>query len=111
VIPFGHDALDAPSLARFCELTVERQALRADLETRGNLLEEPIVTPLGNVVGERVVLNPAIPALRAIDRALDALADRLGLNPVSRARLGLTLSDAAASTATAERLLEGLTRD
>lgn len=67
----------AATAQRFEELAEERAALRAELD-RGYLLEEPLFTPNGDVAGKRVVLNPALPALRELDRAIDALADRLG---------------------------------
>ena len=84
--------LDAVTVARFCQIMDERAVLLAELVTRGPLLEEPIVSPTGKVVGVRTVINPASTALRATDKALDALADRLALVPSARARLGLTLS-------------------
>ena len=71
------------------------------------MLEEPIVSPSGKVVGTRVVLNPASAALRALDEALDALADRLGLVPAARARLGLTLTTAEQHALEVADLLDG----
>ena len=85
--------LDAVTVERFARLADERAAMSNEL-ARGPLLEEPIVSPTGKVVGTRMVLNPASPALRALDKELDALADRLGLVPSARARLGLTLTTA-----------------
>jgi P27 family predicted phage terminase small subunit len=111
VVPFRHDRLDAPMLERFCRLTVERQQYQTALDALGLVLEEAQITPTGAVVGQRIVLNPLIPALRAIDRALDSVSDRLGLSPVSRARLGLTVSNALAAEATAERILGDLNGD
>jgi phage terminase small subunit len=98
-------------LERFCRLTVERQQYQTALDALGLVLEEAQITPTGAVVGQRIVLNPLIPALRAIDRALDSVSDRLGLSPVSRARLGLTVSNALAAEATAERILGDLNGD
>jgi len=85
-------ALDALTVARLADLVDERGSARAELDRRGILLEEPIVSPTGKVVGTRVVPNPAVAMLRQLDRELDALADRLGLVPAARARLGLTLT-------------------
>ena len=72
---------------------------------RGVLLEEPIVSPSGKVVGTRVVPNPAAAMLRALDKQLDALCDRLGLVPAARARLGLTLTTAERQAAEVSNLL------
>jgi len=86
-------ALDVVAVERFCRLVDERAALAAELE-RGYVLEEPLVSPKGEVVGHRLVANPALGELRALDKALDALCDRLGLVPAARARLGLTFTTA-----------------
>jgi len=91
--PLLIEGLDELTVTRLCELLEERQALRDELKA-GYLLREPIVSPTGKIVGERLVLNPALPALRALDRALEALAGALGITPRSRADLGLTLTDA-----------------
>jgi P27 family predicted phage terminase small subunit len=85
--------LDAVTVTRFCDLIDERATVSVELK-RGVLLEEPIVSPSGKVVGTRIVPNPASAMLRALDKQLDALADRLGLVPAARARLGLTLTTA-----------------
>jgi hypothetical protein len=81
------------TVLRLCQAFDEREELRAKLKA-GYILEEPIVSPTGKVVGEWLVLHPAIPALRALDRSLDALCASLAITPRSRADLGLTLSDA-----------------
>ena len=91
--PLLLEHLDEVTVLRLCQALDEREALRAQLQA-GYMLEEPIVSPPGKVVGERLVINPAIPALRALDRSLDALAAALAITPKSRADLGLTLSDA-----------------
>lgn len=98
--------LDVVAVTRFCEVVDERARLRAELE-RGVLLEEPIVSPKGDVVGTRVVANPALGELRAIDRQLDQLSDRLGLVPAARARLGLTLTTAERQAAEVDAVLAG----
>jgi P27 family predicted phage terminase small subunit len=84
-------SLDSVTVKRFAELVDERELVRAELD-RGFLLEEPIVSPVGKVVGTRMVANPAVAMLRGLDKQLDSLADRLGLVPAARARLGLTLT-------------------
>ena len=84
--------LDAVSAERFCSLVDERATISAEL-ARGVVLEEPIVTPKGDVVGTRVVANPAAAMLRQIDKALDALADRLGLVPAARSPHGRAAHD------------------
>ncbi len=81
--------LDVVTVERFCRLVDERAAIAAEL-ARGVLLEEVIPDPRGGIAGTRVVLNPAVAALRQADKALDAMVDRLALVPAARARLGST---------------------
>ena len=60
------------------------------------------------MVGTKYVLNPAEAALRRADKALDALADRLGLSPTARARLGVEISQTQLAQANADRVMAGL---
>jgi len=107
-IPGRHDHLDLPTLTRFCELVEERDRYRVALENLGPLLSEPMVSPSGAVVGERIVPNPAEQMLRRIDKALDVLSAVLALSPGSRARMGLTVSQAQL---TAERFIATMRKD
>lgn len=102
--------LDRLAVQRFGELADERVALRAELE-KGYTLTEPIVAPTGAVVGDRTVLNPAVTALRQLDRQLDALMDRLGLSPAARAKLGLTLTSAERQQLEVDAVLRGAFKD
>ena len=72
-----------------CKLSDDIAGYQSDLAQMGNLLEEPIVTPTGLVVGTKIVPNPLVKmrndALKILDRELTSLA----FDPVSRARLGL----------------------
>lgn len=97
--------LDAVTVARFCRLVDERAQLAGELR-RGVTLEEAIADPRGGVLATRVVLNPAIPALRAVDKALDSLSAQLGLAPTPRARLGLTLTSAEKQAAQASAIID-----
>jgi len=98
--------LDALSVERFCSLLDERDRTAAEL-ARGVLLAEPIISPTGRVEGERLVANPASAMLRSIDKALDALADRLALVPSARAKLGLTLTSAERQALDVRAVLDG----
>ncbi len=97
--------LDAVSAERFCSLVDERATVAAEL-TRGVVLTEPIVSPKAEVVGTRVVANPAAAMLRQIDKALDALADRLGLVPAARSRMGVQLTTAERQALEVANLLD-----
>lgn len=81
--------VDAIRVQTVCQLADDIAGYQADIATTGTLLSEPIVTPTGVVVGERIVANPLVKmrndALKLLDRELTSLA----FDPVSRARLGL----------------------
>lgn len=97
--------MDSLTVERFARLVDERATVAVEMD-RGVLLTEPIVSPKGEVVGERQIANPAASMLRAIDRELDQLVDRLALVPAARARLGLTVSLAERQRAEVERVLD-----
>jgi hypothetical protein len=97
--------LDGIQVHRLAQLCDERDATMGELD-RGVLLEEPLVDPRGGIVGMKVVPNPAAAMLRALDKELDALADRLGLVPAARARLGLTLTSAERQAAELHQLMD-----
>lgn len=96
--------LDAVTITRFCSLVDERELVRAEM-ARGVLLDEPLISPKGEIVGSKVVPNPAFGLLRSIDKQLDALVDRLGLVPSARARLGLTMTTAERQAVEVDRIL------
>ena len=62
---------------------------RAEIERDGLTLRQPVVSPRGEVIGERTVINPAEGALRRAQRRLEALLTQLALTPTARRRLGL----------------------
>jgi P27 family predicted phage terminase small subunit len=100
--PWLNPELDDQAVLRFVRLVLERQTYTEALAELGPLVEIPVVTPTGAVVGTKYEPNPAEAMLRRADKALDALTDRLGLVPLSRGRLGLAALDA---TDRAERIL------
>jgi Phage terminase, small subunit len=97
--------IDGPSVARLCRLLDERDRWAVALDAHGLLLEEPIQNAKGDVVGTRLVSNSAAKELRAVDKQIDALSDRIGTTPAARARLGLVISTARTQQATAERII------
>ena len=91
-------------VTQLAETIDEREKYRTALSEHGPLLAEPIVTPKGDVVGERLVPNPAEGMLRRCEARIERLGRDLGLTPTARARLGLVLANA---TATAEGVMRG----
>ena len=82
--------LDAPMRVKtVCQLLGDIHELREQVRTLGWLLSEPITTPLGVVVGERIQPNPAVKMLRDAEKQLDRELSALGFDPTSRSRLGL----------------------
>lgn len=80
--------LDGPVVEIVCRTFDEIHDLRAALEKFGPLLEEPIATPSGEIVGKRLVPNPASKMLRAAEKQLQSWLSDLGFPPSARARLG-----------------------
>ena len=80
---------DAVLVGRLAELVDEVSLFREALLERGALLDEPLVSPRGDVVGTKAVSNPAAADLHRATTAAAGLLDRLGMSPASRARLGL----------------------
>ena len=99
------ETLDTFTVTRLAELADDRAAARSVLAKLGMVLTEPIVSPSGAVVGERVVMNPVVAAMRAMDRELDVLSTALGLHPAARARLGLVVSKAQLAQVDAQHIL------
>lgn len=81
--------LDGIRVETVCRLVDEIAELEATITKLGWLLSEPIVTPAGAVVGEKVVPNPAVRMLRDAEKQLDRELSALGFDPTSRSRLGL----------------------
>lgn len=84
-------AVDAGAILNLARLEDERALLRAAVDEHGVLIEKAQISPKGDVVGSELYANPAVRELRRVDAATLALRDRLGLTPLTRARLGLAL--------------------
>jgi len=110
-MPLSIPTLDGLTVRRFCDVLEERDEVMAAWKEHGPLLSEPIVTPRGDIAGERLVANPAAAMLRGLDKELDALSDRLALTPAARARLGLTMTSAERQAAEVDRLLGAKWKD
>lgn len=80
--------LDGPVVGIVCRTYDEIVNLRSAIAEHGQLLEEPITTPSGVVVGTRLVPNPAAKMLRDAEKQLQSWLSDLGFTPSARARLG-----------------------
>lgn len=81
--------LDLASLEDLCRTWDEISAMRDAIGKQGLTLIEPIVSPTGAVVGERIVNHPLLKELRAAEKHFAAQATELGLTPTGRGKLGI----------------------
>lgn len=81
--------LDNALVESTCRVYDEIAQLRRVLAQRGPLLEEVIVSPKGDVVGTKLVANPAAKMLRDAEKQWTAYLVLLAIPPTERARLGL----------------------
>jgi P27 family predicted phage terminase small subunit len=104
-LPVLSPRIDRHSVTRYCEAADDSAAARLEISAHGVVLHEVLGDAKGGSLGTRAALNPAILALKNSERTMTELADRLGLSPASRARLGLTISLGALAAAEAGRVL------
>jgi hypothetical protein len=98
---------DRGAVLALARLEDDAAELRAAVDRLGVVLEEPIVTPRGDIAGTRVCVNPAVAALARLSTPLRDLRGLLGMTPMSRARLGiglLELQEAGDRAAKASRM-------
>lgn len=107
-LPILAPQLDATTVLRYCQVSEDVVRAREAIDEHGLLISEIVGDARGGALGTRWVINPAEQALRRCDKILLDLSDRLGLSPASRARLGLTLNQAALASAEASRLLDNM---
>ncbi len=81
--------LDRVALEDFAATWDEVCSMRERIATEGLTHNEPIVTPLGVVVGEKPIAHPLLKELRNAQKQLDTLRKVLGFDPTSHAQLGI----------------------
>lgn len=82
-------AFDFGTLHLACRAFDDLDRWRRLIVKQGEVLREPIVTPSGEVVGERLVTHPLLRESRVLERQLERWLSALALTPTDRARLGL----------------------
>lgn len=82
---------DEGAILHLCRLEDEAVTLVEGIQAHGAVQSEPIVSPRGDVVGTRWVAHPLVGELRKLDAVLLKLRSSLGLDPESRAKMGLDL--------------------
>jgi P27 family predicted phage terminase small subunit len=93
-------------VAELCRLADDLVVYRKALSDHGVLVTEPIVSPRGDVVGERLVPNPAEQMVRRTGRSIADLRAVLGLTPQAKARLGLVVLEAEQRKGRIEEMME-----
>lgn len=88
-IPWVTEGEHGAVVAELCRVHDEIDLYRRELEERGPLLAEPILSPQGFVAGEKMVPNPCEAMLRRADATAERLWAALGLTPAAKLRLGL----------------------
>lgn len=96
---------DRAAATHLCRLEDEREALQVKIDELGLMLSEPIVTPKGEVVGERLVANPLLGELRKLEKSIADLRAPLGLTPMARGRLGLQIVEVERKSAQSEAIM------
>lgn len=81
--------LDTVAVESVCQLVDQIAEMRRLIVADGLVLEEPIVTPAGMVVGDKKTANPLLKELRAAEKQLQSWLSTLGFDPTARSRLGL----------------------
>jgi hypothetical protein len=82
---------DRASVLRLCRLESESAELRAIVKEDGRMLERVVQNSRGDVVGSERYSHPAVGELRKLGREASVICDSLGLNPLSRKKMGLAV--------------------
>jgi P27 family predicted phage terminase small subunit len=81
--------MDSLALAMLVESYSRWEQARRTVDEYGDVIEEPIVNKQGEIVGKRLVKNPAISHMISFQSALHKLGVEFGLTPAGRNRLKL----------------------
>jgi phage terminase small subunit len=84
---------DATAVEQLARLEDQAAALRVVLARDGGLLEKPLISPKGGLLGTETVPHPAHATLRKIGQEAISLLTALGATPQARARLGLAVAE------------------
>lgn len=82
-------AMDEGVLSQYAAAWAQFVRAQTEVSERGILIATPITDRDGNIVGEKLEANPALPALARANETLFKCGDRLGLSPSSRARVNM----------------------
>jgi P27 family predicted phage terminase small subunit len=81
--------IDMPLVEQACKQYAEMASYRGLIAKHGAIVEVPIATPSGRIIGTGLDANPAVKMLRDAEKAFHNTMSSLGIPPTDRARLGL----------------------
>ena len=84
-----YTAMDEGVLTQYCLAWSQLIKAQTEINDRGLLIETPITSRDGDIIGYKVEANPALPAWGKANDALFKTGDRLGLSPSTRARINM----------------------
>jgi len=86
---------DRGAISQLATLEDDRESLRAEIGAAGLTLSRPLQSARGVVIGSEAYSHPGLRELRRIDASILPLRDRLGLSPLARSRLGISVATLA----------------
>lgn len=93
IVPVLHAAgllstVDRAALVAYCRAFGRHEQASRDVDSRGMLIEEPIQSARGEIVGYRIKANPSLAIAREQAKVIVQLLRGFGLTPADRLRLG-----------------------
>ncbi|HUY24074.1 MAG TPA: P27 family phage terminase small subunit [Candidatus Saccharimonadales bacterium] len=97
-------AADRSTVQELVEREQDLEVCREALRRHGALLEEIVVSPRGDVVGTKLVANPAAAQVVKLQATILQLRAALGLTPIARVRMGLQVLEGERRASKVEEL-------
>ena len=82
--------VDRAALAAYCQAWAELQINTATIEKDGRIVEEPIQSAGGEVIGQRLKPHPAVRLQRDAFARVRSFLIEFGLSPAARSRVNIT---------------------
>lgn len=80
-------AWDVEHFAMWCDMAVKRRHASAELDRQGAVVEVPVLSKDGVLVGHKLVRNPNSLILKSLDDSMARYGARFGLTPSDRSQL------------------------
>lgn len=96
---------DAATIRHLCRLEDRAALMTESIGADGMTLAEPIVSPRGDVVGQRSYAHPLVVQLGKVEALIVNLRGKLALDPNARVRLGIAAVDLQSKDSDFKQLL------